>query len=474
MSRSGRLRIAVALLAAMSLSGVVAQASSAASTPSAHVRHPAIERTSDRRAHALVTREQTKQTLLAAGSVPKAHGAADGTPQIGVNGDVLSWASTPSHTGYVFVEKVPGQPDRYQNLQGTSIQPTPVPGKMVWFSVRVNAPGSSWSPEVAIAYPQAGSTSTPGPNIGRLPFSVGLVAGASADTQLSYLRALGARSARLEFDIDTPAKVVARVCAEYAEAGVRPLILASFNGRLPTPTEARHLATWAAAVGPGGTAWGPGQSANGAAVTDIEFGNETSYTYQFANNSTAAFAARARTYALRFKQAQSAVEAANRHVGMLAIADDAQQGDAWVHNMFKAVPDLGSRVAGWTIHPYGPDWAARIQDMLSATTAAGASSHIPVWITEWGLSSDNGQCISENYGFNDCLTYSSAASTLQSTLTRMRARFGSRIAAFYLFQASDQQVHDRTSNAQGYFGALQSDGTPKGAYTAAVESDLTS
>ena len=50
-------------------------------------------------------------------------------------------------------------------------------------------------------------------------------------------------------------------------------------------------------------------------------------------------------------------------------------------NMFKAVPDLGSYVAGWTIHPYGPNWATRIDSTVNSTQTAG-SRDLPIWVTE--------------------------------------------------------------------------------------------
>ncbi len=408
----------------------------------------------------------------------RAHATWGGSdvPQIQVSGDELSWNAIPNAGGYVFVEKVPGQPDSYTHLSGTSMSPAPVPGKMVWFSVRPASSENAWATEVAISYPAnggGGQGAQAAESIGSLPFQVGLVAGSQIDTQLPFMTALGARTARLEFSIDTPVAQIVQACQEYARAGVRPLLLASFEGRLPSTAEAAALGTWASAVGPGGTAWNGGQAPNGDAVTDIEFGNETNFGYQFSDQSTAAFAFRAHTYALRARTAALAIRHANQNVGLLAIADTSEQGSTWISGMFNAVPDLGSLVAGWTVHPYGPNWAASVQATISMTHAAGAPANVPIWITEWGLSTDGGSCVNGgNYGFSACLTYGQAASTLQSTLSQMRARFGARIAAFYLFQASDQQPLGVTDDNQAYFGALQSNGAQKGNYTAAVEADL--
>lgn len=140
--------------------------------------------------------------------------------------------------------------------------------------------------------------------------------------------------------------------------------------------------------------------------------------------------------------------------------------------MFAAVPDLAQRVAGWTVHPYGPKWQTKIDELVSSTAAHGASSTIPIYITEWGLASDNGRCLSDNYGWNQCMTYSEAATALSSTVSAMKARYGSRLAAFYLYQAHDQEATGASTDRESYFGALQSNQAPKGAYTTTVESLL--
>ncbi len=140
--------------------------------------------------------------------------------------------------------------------------------------------------------------------------------------------------------------------------------------------------------------------------------------------------------------------------------------------MFKAVPNLAGMVAGWTVHPYGPEWQGRIDALISQTQADGAPSSIPIYITEWGLATDNGRCLSENYGLNKCMSYQEAGNTLGSTVAAMRARYGSRLHAFYLYQAQDQGPSGTSTNREEYFGALQNDGDSKGPYTAEVQSLL--
>jgi hypothetical protein len=142
--------------------------------------------------------------------------------------------------------------------------------------------------------------------------------------------------------------------------------------------------------------------------------------------------------------------------------------------MFDAVPDLASRVAGWTSHPYGPrsNWEPRLSRLASQTAARGASSAIPIYITEWGVASDNGRCLSDNYGWNRCMTYAAAASALRSTVADMRAIYGTRLHAFFVYQGHDQRASGATSQRENYFGALRSNLSDKGAYSAAVRSFL--
>src|SRR6185436_11068173 len=183
------------------------------------------------------------------------------------------------------------------------------------------------------------------------------------------------------------------------------------------------------------------------------------------------YAARAKAYALRFKEAQLAVKAANPNVGLLAQGDNAVNQDAWVINMFRAVPDLGQRAAGWTIHPYGPNWKTRIDSTINSTRTAGSPA-LPIWVTEWGLSTDNGRCLSDNYGWPKCLTYAQAATTLHSVVTGMLSTYGSRLGAFYLYQVHDQKDSGTDTGREYYFGVLQRNHQAKGAYTTEAKSLL--
>jgi hypothetical protein len=156
-------------------------------------------------------------------------------------------------------------------------------------------------------------------------FELGAVVGSAELWELPWLQALGARTARLEFDVNTPASQLAPVIEGYARAGIHPLLLAGFTGRMPSSEEARNVAGWAAAYGPGGTFWRGRSFPAGTAVTDIEFGNETNNPWQFGDDSERwwedpGFIQRAEEYARRVRDARAAIASTGASVGLLAIA----------------------------------------------------------------------------------------------------------------------------------------------------------
>jgi hypothetical protein len=303
-------------------------------------------------------------------------------------------------------------------------------------------------------------------------FQPGLNSGTTMSTDVAGASTLGAKLVRIEFGIETPASVLQTAIAGYAAKGIRVAPLAGFYGTIPTAAQAKNLASWARAYGPGGTFWA-GRSDGALAIRTIEFGNETSYGYQYGDGAGAAsYTARAQTYAVRVKEAAEAISATGVDVGVLAQADD-WTGD-WVNAMYSAVPNLDDYVAGWTIHPYGTNWQNRLQDLVSQTAAHGAPSSIPIDITEWGVATDNGNCLSDNYGMNKCMGYTEAGATVTNTVAAMRTKLGSRLNMFMLYQVRDQASSGTSTDREAYFGALQQNLQPKGAYTTAVQGLLAS
>jgi hypothetical protein len=308
-------------------------------------------------------------------------------------------------------------------------------------------------------------------------FSPGLVS--SADHALSALAAgsLGANLVRVEFDINTPVSAMRSTVDQLARAGARPLLLAGFEGRIPSAGEAQNLAKWAAAFGPGGSFWA-GRPDGHLAVQQIEFGNETSYGYQYGDSfSDASYANRAAQYATRLAQARAAIAMTGRDVGLLAQADDGGRvSSVWVDHMFQAVPNLGKLVDGWTVHPYGPRsrWQPKIDRLIAATAAHGAPASIPIDVTEYGISSANGAPLTDNYGWPTNLTYAQAASALDQTIAEMRLdpSIGPRLRDFMIYAAHDLRPQGTTREREQNFGVLQDNLAGKGAYSTEVRAQL--
>ncbi len=323
-------------------------------------------------------------------------------------------------------------------------------------------PGTT-NPSSPIEAPSQSSTS----------FQPGINSGSAALWELPGAVKLAAKLVRIDMGIEQTVQELEPIIGGYAADGIRVLPLADFHGTMPTPEEARNLANWAKAFGPGGSFWA-GRSDGQFAIHAIEFGNETSYSYQYTNDTPSGYASRAQTYALRFAEAATAMRSANPGVGLLAQGDAGNAGSPWVENMFKAVPNLGQLVAGWTIHPYGPGWRPRLEALMSETAAQGAPSTIPVDITEWGLTTDNGSCLEENYGWNKCMTYTEAGEDLTRTVKEMHEVLGSRLGMLLLYKIRDQKATGTSAEREAYFGALQNELQPKGAFTTAVEQLLAS
>jgi hypothetical protein len=352
--------------------------------------------------------------------------------------------------------------------------------KQVSFSKKVTglAAGTAYQYRLAVdPVPAGGAIRSGAARLSTAPagvatrFTPGLV-GSGADA--AAIRALGPDVVRVEFDIGTPVSQMRQSVGAIAAAGARPLLLAGFEGRIPTAAEANNLANWAAEFGPGGRFWA-GRSDGALAVHQIEFGNETSGGYQYGNDSydDASYISRAEQYALRFAQAHKAIAFSGRHVGLLAQADDGGTGSAnWVNHMFRAVPNLASLVDGWTVHPYGPRerWKPKFDRLIAQTAAHGASSRIPIDVTEYGISTDNGAALSDNYGWPVDMTYAEAAAALRNNVAAMRAdpAIGPRLRMFVIYAAHDLGAPHASGERERYFGVLQNNLASKGAYTTEV------
>ena len=186
---------------------------------------------------------------------------------------------------------------------------------------------------------------------------------------MASVTTLGAKIVRVEFPIEWTAPQLEKTIAGYAALGIRVAPQAGFTGKIPTQAQAQGLATWAKAYGPGGTFWA-GRSDGALAIQAIEFGNETSGGWQYGDSAgSASYQERAQIYATRLKEAAEAITAAGSKVGLLAVAED-WTGN-WMNGMFGAVPNLGSYVAGWVSHPYGPTWKSKFEGIIKQAASHG-------------------------------------------------------------------------------------------------------
>lgn len=306
-------------------------------------------------------------------------------------------------------------------------------------------------------------------DLGSAPLEIGVVSGSDGVNEAARTRSLGAPVTRLEFHISTPPERIRSSIAAYARTNTRVLLLAGFHADVPTRREARRLVGWAREFGPGGRFW-RGRDDDHLAVTEIEFGNETNYGWQYGDTAAASsYARRARWYADRLRVALRAFERSGTRTKLLAQAEDQDLGrSTWIDTLFRRVPRIGRRIGGWTVHAYGPrrKWEARMDWVARETARRGGAA--PMWMTEWGIASADGRCLTDNYEHPRCLTYEQAGAALTDNVVAMRARYGARLRAIFLYRGRDGALPGATNDREQYFGLLRWDMRPKGAYTDAA------
>ena len=277
---------------------------------------------------------------------------------------------------------------------------------------------------------------------------------------------LGRPILRVEFD--TRRRVASGVFdGRYSAAtrrGLRFLALAGFPRRTPTVREAATFCgAMAARYGPRGTFWSQRRGRATSALTVIEWGNETNGAYQYGDTYLdASYARRAQRYG---RNAVACGQAAAPHgVGVLAIAGDGgDRSSAWTDNVFAGAPDIDRHVIGWTVHPYGPGVARDDPEstLHRADRQLAGRSTRPFWITEWGLATDDGRCLGDNYGWPRCMTYRAADAALRATIRAIRLRWERRperpVTAFFYYQYKDQRDPRISGRREHYFGLLQND-----------------
>jgi hypothetical protein len=400
--------------------------------------------------------------------------ATASAPTLTLKGSTLSWTAVPGASGYQVQTVAAGE----KSLAYVTDRSYAIPGSLTVttkYRVREYAPDAgSWSNRITIRVAQSEKSKIKKKSKkeqkeeeeaevveegegeverGPIHFSPGINGGPDGTYDVPGVTSLGAKLVRLDIPFQhVNESAVAQEAAQYVAKGVTPLMLYDFHGTMPTAAQVQGIAALARIPG----------------VKTVEFGNETSYGYQYGDGaSSSSYKERARTYAHRFVEAAKALTP--YHVELLAQASDGGSGSpVWVNEMFAAEPDLLSYVGGWTIHPYGPNGAAEMSRMI-ADLAQHGDTTLPIDITEWGVASDNGRALSENYGFPVNLTYAKAGNLLSEWAAKYRAQCDGRLRDFVVYQLRDQQKTGASKSREAYFGALEHEDQRKGGYTEAVE-----
>jgi hypothetical protein len=377
-------------------------------------------------------------------------------PRLSVKGTTLSWTEVQGATSYELRSSSHGavHVTEVSGLRYTIASEAPTTS----YHVRASAPVlGKWSKAARVVNRQAkGKHHKEEPEeVERegISFSPGVVGGSEANFDFPAVASLGAKLVRIEVPFwEVNEAAIAQTSAQYEAKGITPQILYNFTGTMPSSAQATGITALARIPG----------------IKRIEFGNETSYGYQYGDEpNDASYKQRARTYAIRFVEAAKALEP--YHIGLLAQAGNGgTESPVWVNEMFAAEPELTKYVSGWTIHPYGTHGPTEMSEMLSELASHGDTS-LPIDITEWGLATDNGRALSNNYGFPVNLTYAQAGALLKESVAKYRAQCDGRLRSFIVYQDRDERASGSSTDREYYFGALQHEDQRKPGYTEAVE-----
>lgn len=195
----------------------------------------------------------------------------------------------------------------------------------------------------------------------------------------------------------------------------------------------------------------------------LELGNEVFYTSS--GMTSTAVRSSARLYASQAKAIKLALPATCK---LLIEADFPHFGGAEVAEIKATVPDIARYADGVKIHPYSSA-AARIATMYSQLATLGFPPDVPVWVTEYGISTANGRRLDGNYDQPLALTYAEAAARVRPAYDAIRSLVRN-LAVFVWYQDIDQGEPTSTSTGrEAWFGVFRRDATPKGEFTAAVK-----
>jgi hypothetical protein len=310
-------------------------------------------------------------------------------PALTVSGQTLSWSAIGSVDTYVLATKVPGHPEAFTEVSGTSVTPPIVPGVTVHYSLRTAVDGSAWAPEVAITYPAAATpppplppppvkeepeTTTPPPTSS--PMWVGVDAGGWPSSFAADI-AGAASYVRLESPgsiagwTHAGVKVIDDMAGPYTTGGVSAVNATAWAAQAVAEVKANpEIAAVEVLNEPGNKwiGWGPeaGDAANAAAYDHLLKVVHEAFVANFGSS----------------------------YPRILASYDGGEGPTTWGEEMWAAEPNVGSYINGITLHSYGGT-SNRAQSALGdrhqIETAHAERPSIPIYITEVGWPTAVGQ-----------------------------------------------------------------------------------
>lgn len=243
---------------------------------------------------------------------------------------------------------------------------------------------------------------------------------------------------------------IAAIAERYIAQGTHIVALVDFNGAPPSEADCKNLANWADIPG----------------VDAIEFGNEPwisplhggyfpeTYTASNPNDPY-------NLYAARYKTALTAIRTVNPKLPLIAVGDSANTNHRPALKTFQAMKAIGVTPNAIQIHPYGPNYMNRLTDAKRDLAEVGWPD-VPIWVTEVGVSTDNGNPLNNNYGWNTSMTYDEAA----ATLTRLTTDLGNAgVKRIVVYMGTDYRAPGTSNEREWYFGLTKHDGSDKGSLT---------
>jgi len=296
--------------------------------------------------------------------------------------------------------------------------------------------------------------------------------GVIADGDMDRIQAHGGHIIRTEFTYSDSVATLKPLFDEAASRGIRVQPLAGWNNGIQVP-DLSNLVNWAAAFGPGGTNW-PGGSTP-LPMLAIELGNENAFSYKSGSANTTGYNSIANSYGTRARALQVALaassSAAARAVGTLIEMDDGNMGSSsWIDNVkIGGGQALLDTMIAPVAHPYGPSYMTRVNRLAGYLATAGSTKKF--YLTEYGISSDNGASLTDNYGWPVNLTYDQAGTDMSGVISTMQS--SGKIAQLLIYHMSDHASHLSTNDREKFFGIVKIDGTDKGTFTTVCSNAFT-